>query len=310
MDGDVFPHKQLLCGNQIKFSLVLLLAGALNVVEFPRFTDVTGTTNVFQELACWRLVVSEESDKMWSQAYAVVTGERKEYAGTLPLCNKCKFHHNGPCTVKCANCKRVGHLTRDCWSSAATNNQRPSLVMNVGTKGTTRELRRVESKLVEFSVVPPSYVKLEVSSRAEQGSQYVSRIQLEEVLQRRTLAVLVGWIFHHDVKLHFVEDNIEIRGPAFMERERPIQEENTTLFTKTAHRPGAASTQEKKFRSQEAVDNFGLLLRGISRTDIQRGQVQAMVDFSGIELLADAAISSLVDDNANHVKDLSLLKEQ
>ncbi|GJT71579.1 hypothetical protein Tco_1030865 [Tanacetum coccineum] len=29
----------------------------------------------------------------------------------------------------------------------------------------------------------------------------------------------------------------------------------------------------------------------------------------GIELLADAAISSLVDDNADHVKDLSLLKE-
>ncbi|GKA79915.1 reverse transcriptase domain-containing protein [Tanacetum coccineum] len=31
---------------------------------------------------------------------------------------------SGPCTVKCANCKRVGHLTRDCWSFAATNNQR------------------------------------------------------------------------------------------------------------------------------------------------------------------------------------------
>ncbi|GKB12900.1 putative reverse transcriptase domain-containing protein [Tanacetum coccineum] len=41
-----------------------------------------------------------------AQAYAAGTGERKEYAGTLPLCNKCKFHHNGPCTVKCANCKR------------------------------------------------------------------------------------------------------------------------------------------------------------------------------------------------------------
>ncbi|GJZ10143.1 reverse transcriptase domain-containing protein [Tanacetum coccineum] len=29
------------------------------------------------------------------QAYAAGTGERKEYAGTLPLCNKCKFHHQG-----------------------------------------------------------------------------------------------------------------------------------------------------------------------------------------------------------------------
>nr|GEV66266.1 hypothetical protein [Tanacetum cinerariifolium] len=57
-------------------------------------------------------------------AYTVGPGEKKEYAGTLPLCNKCKFHHNGQCTVKCINCKRVGHLTRDCRSPAATNNQR------------------------------------------------------------------------------------------------------------------------------------------------------------------------------------------
>nr|GEU71125.1 hypothetical protein [Tanacetum cinerariifolium] len=57
-------------------------------------------------------------------AYTVGSGERKEYAGTLPLCNKYKFHHNGQCTVKCANCKRVGHLTRDYRSPAATNNQR------------------------------------------------------------------------------------------------------------------------------------------------------------------------------------------
>ncbi|GJX88945.1 reverse transcriptase domain-containing protein [Tanacetum coccineum] len=57
-------------------------------------------------------------------AYTVGSGERKEYAGTLPLCNKCKFHRNGQCTVKCANCKRVGHLTRDCGSPTATNNQR------------------------------------------------------------------------------------------------------------------------------------------------------------------------------------------
>ncbi|GJZ56138.1 hypothetical protein Tco_0611331 [Tanacetum coccineum] len=45
-----------------------------------------------------------------AQAYAAGTGERKEYAGTLPLCNKCKFHHNGPCTVKCVN----WHYRSDC----------------------------------------------------------------------------------------------------------------------------------------------------------------------------------------------------
>ncbi|GJS46224.1 reverse transcriptase domain-containing protein [Tanacetum coccineum] len=59
-----------------------------------------------------------------AQAYAVGTGERKEYARTLPLCNKFKFHHHGPCTVKCANCKKVGHLTRDCWNPTIANHQR------------------------------------------------------------------------------------------------------------------------------------------------------------------------------------------
>ncbi|GJY90637.1 reverse transcriptase domain-containing protein [Tanacetum coccineum] len=57
-------------------------------------------------------------------AYTDGSGERKEYAGTLPLCNKCKFHHNGQCIIKCANCKKVGHMTQDSRSPAATNNQR------------------------------------------------------------------------------------------------------------------------------------------------------------------------------------------
>nr|GEY16489.1 reverse transcriptase domain-containing protein [Tanacetum cinerariifolium] len=38
-----------------------------------------------------------------AQAYAAGTGERKEYAETLPLCNKCKFHHNGPALQKLEN---------------------------------------------------------------------------------------------------------------------------------------------------------------------------------------------------------------
>nr|GEY39729.1 hypothetical protein [Tanacetum cinerariifolium] len=58
-----------------------------------------------------------------ARAYSVGPSE-KEYAATLPLCNKYKFHHNGPCTIKCVNCNRVGHLTRDYRSPAATNNHR------------------------------------------------------------------------------------------------------------------------------------------------------------------------------------------
>ncbi|GJV71319.1 reverse transcriptase domain-containing protein [Tanacetum coccineum] len=48
---------------------------------------------------------------------------KKNCARNLPLCNKCMFHHNGPCTVKCVNCKRFGHKTRDCRNPTTANNQ-------------------------------------------------------------------------------------------------------------------------------------------------------------------------------------------
>ncbi|GJS27567.1 putative reverse transcriptase domain-containing protein [Tanacetum coccineum] len=49
------------------------------------------------------------------------------YEGTLPFCNKYKLHHEGQCTAKCRNCKRTGHLARDCRS-----------VVTVTTQGTPR----------------------------------------------------------------------------------------------------------------------------------------------------------------------------
>ncbi|GKE19578.1 hypothetical protein Tco_1427155 [Tanacetum coccineum] len=68
-------------------------------------------------------------------AYTTGPGERKEYAGTLSLCNKCKFHHNGQCTIKCANYKKIGDLTWDCRSHAATNNQRNLTCYECGNPG-------------------------------------------------------------------------------------------------------------------------------------------------------------------------------
>ncbi|GJU72300.1 putative reverse transcriptase domain-containing protein [Tanacetum coccineum] len=64
-------------------------------------------------------------DMIQARAYTVGPGEKREYGGSLPLCTKCNYHHNGQCTPKCNNCKKVGHLTHDCRSPAATaNNQR------------------------------------------------------------------------------------------------------------------------------------------------------------------------------------------
>ncbi|GJW42308.1 RNA-directed DNA polymerase, eukaryota [Tanacetum coccineum] len=70
-----------------------------------------------------------------AQAYAAGTGERKEYAGTLPLCNRCKLHHDGPCTVKCGNYKKIGHMTRDCRNPTAARNQRTLTCYEFGNPG-------------------------------------------------------------------------------------------------------------------------------------------------------------------------------
>ncbi|XP_052625905.1 uncharacterized protein LOC128132934 [Lactuca sativa] len=39
----------------------------------------------------------------------------KQYARTLPKCNKCNFHHNGACQeMHCSNCNWKGHIARFC----------------------------------------------------------------------------------------------------------------------------------------------------------------------------------------------------
>ncbi|GJZ29652.1 putative reverse transcriptase domain-containing protein [Tanacetum coccineum] len=58
--------------------------------------------------------------------------EKNGYEGTLTFCNKCKLHYEGQCTTKCHNCKRIGHLARDCRS-----------VVTVPTQGTPRPNQRV-----------------------------------------------------------------------------------------------------------------------------------------------------------------------
>ncbi|GKE15602.1 hypothetical protein Tco_1423179 [Tanacetum coccineum] len=63
-----------------------------------------------------------------ARAYTAGNNKRKGYDRPHPLNNKCRYHHVGPCTVKCNNCKRVGRQTIDCRSAAAIpNTQRAPL---------------------------------------------------------------------------------------------------------------------------------------------------------------------------------------
>nr|GEU72410.1 putative reverse transcriptase domain-containing protein [Tanacetum cinerariifolium] len=62
-----------------------------------------------------------------ARAYTVGPKDKKPYGGTKPLCLKCNYHHDGPCTPKCTNCKKIGHWARDCKvRPAATNNNNPN----------------------------------------------------------------------------------------------------------------------------------------------------------------------------------------
>ncbi|GKD28839.1 reverse transcriptase domain-containing protein, partial [Tanacetum coccineum] len=64
------------------------------------------------------------------RAYTDGNNERRPYNGPLPLCNKCKLHHEGPCTVRCGKCNKVGHLTRDCKVTNPTTSTQRGQVVN------------------------------------------------------------------------------------------------------------------------------------------------------------------------------------
>ncbi|GJY48578.1 putative reverse transcriptase domain-containing protein [Tanacetum coccineum] len=65
------------------------------------------------------------------RAYAVTSSENGRYAGDLPLCKRCNYHHTGPCTGRCNNCNRMGHLSKNCRSKkpATGSNQLPVTVV-------------------------------------------------------------------------------------------------------------------------------------------------------------------------------------
>nr|GEX31325.1 putative reverse transcriptase domain-containing protein [Tanacetum cinerariifolium] len=58
-----------------------------------------------------------------ARAYTAGNNKKKVYGGTLPYCNRCKLHHEGQCTVKCHNYKRIRYLARDYRSAMVVTTQ-------------------------------------------------------------------------------------------------------------------------------------------------------------------------------------------
>ncbi|GJX42017.1 hypothetical protein Tco_0257007 [Tanacetum coccineum] len=58
-----------------------------------------------------------------ARAYTAGNNERRGYVGPLPYCNKCRLHHEGLCTMRCGNYKKVGHQTRECRTAIAPTSE-------------------------------------------------------------------------------------------------------------------------------------------------------------------------------------------
>nr|GEY51318.1 hypothetical protein [Tanacetum cinerariifolium] len=72
----------------------------------------------------------EQEGQNIARAYTTGNNERKGHVGSLPYYNKCSLHHEGSCIMRCGNCKRVGHQTRDYRSAAAAPNTTRAAVGN------------------------------------------------------------------------------------------------------------------------------------------------------------------------------------
>nr|GEY72123.1 reverse transcriptase domain-containing protein [Tanacetum cinerariifolium] len=104
--------------------------------------DLINYNQRFQELAlmCDRMF-PEESAKVErnnvARAYTAGPGDKKPYRGTKPLCPKCNYHHDGPYASKCTNCKKIGHLARDCKGRPAATNNNNQRAQGANSRGIT-----------------------------------------------------------------------------------------------------------------------------------------------------------------------------
>ncbi|GJR47109.1 putative reverse transcriptase domain-containing protein [Tanacetum coccineum] len=89
-----------------------------------RLQDAIRIANQLMDKKVQGYAARSAENKRRMETYTAGNNERRGYAGPLPYCNKCRLHHEGLCTMRCGNCKKVGHQTRDCRAAIAPNTQR------------------------------------------------------------------------------------------------------------------------------------------------------------------------------------------
>nr|GEV22955.1 putative reverse transcriptase domain-containing protein [Tanacetum cinerariifolium] len=111
-----------------------------------------------------------------ARAYMAGSNERKPHNRPLPLYNKCKLHHEGPCTVRCRKRNKVGNLTRDFTKKETKGRPEEKRLEDVPT---VRDLPEVFPKDL-LGLQPTRQVEFQIDLFPEslQGSRVYSKIDL------------------------------------------------------------------------------------------------------------------------------------
>nr|GFA93153.1 hypothetical protein [Tanacetum cinerariifolium] len=100
------------------------------------------------------------TDDLVPRAHAAWPINKKAYAGSLPLCDQCKFPHNGTCTAKCRNYKKVGHIIQNFRTPATTKNERTRTCYECGSlRHYKRKANIVANALSRKEQEPPLKVR-------------------------------------------------------------------------------------------------------------------------------------------------------
>nr|GEU72777.1 reverse transcriptase domain-containing protein [Tanacetum cinerariifolium] len=124
-----------------------------------------------------------------ARAYTVGNNvERKAYAQNLPYCNKCRMHHEESCTVKCGNCKRVGHMTRDCKAVVAATAQKVPVGNQMGVTcyecGIQGHYRRLLGHPFNIDLIPVELGSFDVIIFMDWLAKYHTMIICDEKIVR------------------------------------------------------------------------------------------------------------------------------
>ncbi|GJV25463.1 hypothetical protein Tco_1378158 [Tanacetum coccineum] len=146
----------------------------------------------------------------------MLQGYLEGHAGTLPLCNKCKFHHNGQCTAEVGEVQLTGpEIVQETTEKVIPIKERIQ-----AARDRQKSYADVRRKPLEFQVGNRVMLKVmakvgDVACRLELP-QELSRVHstfhvsnLKKCLSDEPLAIPLDEI-HIDDKLNFVEEPVEI----------------------------------------------------------------------------------------------------